>query len=576
MEKLLWINKKSLLVLTVIMVLLFVSACSGNKDAQDPPAKETDTKSPAVTDPSKPADPFGKHSPTIEVSTVRYTDASFKFTDGESLDKNIWTAIFEEELGIKVNNTWVVDKSQYHQKLNVAMAASDLPDFFEVDKTEMQRLIDAEQIMDLTEIYTQYASPFMKKTLESDGGAALKAATVNGKLMAIPITRSNGGVSSADMIWVRMDWLNQLKLPEPKTMDDVIQIAQAFSKEDFDGNGKADTIGLGIAKEFASNDIVPSIGSVNGFLNGYHAYNDIWLDDGSGNLIYSSIQPEMRVALQKLQDLYKEGVLDKELAVKAWSKVNEDTAAGRLGLVYGNVAVATANGGPKDNRKNDPKAQWQAYPIVSSDDKPALAQSPETATNFYVIKKAVNNPEAPFQLLNLYLKKFLDTKYTSGSDNPFAINTKTQAFPAVYAPLQIESVTSNLNAFRLVKDALSNNDGSQLGFPASLHFERNMKFREGDDSMWFSDRTFGPEGSFSIVDKYYNDKQYIYTKFTGAPTSTMVDKGPTLHKIQSELFTKIIMDAASIEQFDKFVGEWKTLGGDAITKEVNEWYKNNK
>ena len=38
-----------------------------------------------------------------------------------------------------------------------------------------------------------------------------------------------------------------------------------------------------------------------------------------------------------------------------------------------------------------------------------------------------------------------------------------------------------------------------------------------------------------------------------------------------ESFTKIVL-GGSLDDFDKFVTSWKTLGGDQITKEVNEWY----
>ena len=38
-----------------------------------------------------------------------------------------------------------------------------------------------------------------------------------------------------------------------------------------------------------------------------------------------------------------------------------------------------------------------------------------------------------------------------------------------------------------------------------------------------------------------------------------------------ESFTKIIM-GASLDEFDKFVASWKSLGGDKIIEEVNAWY----
>jgi len=68
-------------------------------------------------------------------------------------------------------------------------------------------------------------------------------------------------------------------------------------------------------------------------------------------------------------------------------------------------------------------------------------------------------------------------------------------------------------------------------------------------------------------------KLYKYNEFYGAPTQTMIDKGATLAKMQNETFLKIIMGKAPIEEFDAFVDQWKRLGGDQITKEVNEWYE---
>jgi len=53
----------------------------------------------------------------------------------------------------------------------------------------------------------------------------------------------------------------------------------------------------------------------------------------------------------------------------------------------------------------------------------------------------------------------------------------------------------------------------------------------------------------------------------------MSDKNATLTKMEYETFTKIIMGAAPIEEFDKFVENWYKLGGEQMTNEVNEWGK---
>jgi putative aldouronate transport system substrate-binding protein len=61
----------------------------------------------------------------------------------------------------------------------------------------------------------------------------------------------------------------------------------------------------------------------------------------------------------------------------------------------------------------------------------------------------------------------------------------------------------------------------------------------------------------------------VYDAFYGAPTPTMVDRLSTLEKMEDEVFTRIIM-GQSVDTFDKFVEDWKRLGGDQITKEINE------
>jgi putative aldouronate transport system substrate-binding protein len=405
--------------------------------------------------------------------------------------------------------------------------------------------------------------------LHVDGGAAMKSVTFNGKLMGLPITNAGSGIVSSSVIWLRTDWLQKLNLAEPKTIDDVYKIAAAFAKNDPDGNGKADTIGIGV-----NNELLQSFGSLTGLFNAYHAYPTFWVKDASDKLVFGGIQPEMKQALEKLQQLYKDGVIDKEFSVKPWKKLSEDAAAGKLGMAYGYYADATAF--LKDNRKNDPSADWKAFPIVSADSKPSLPQANDSATSFFVVKKGLKNPEAVIKLLNLYLKKYYQTDY-SGSKNPFVTDTTTGIFPGKYFPLLIDPADVNIKAHLQVMDELKNNgDGSKLGFPASVHFTRISAFRKGDDSMWFSERTFGLGGSFAVFNNYLKDKTYQYNAFTGAPTATLVEKNSTLEKLQIEMMTRIIMGAAPISDFDKYVSQWKSTGGDVITKEVNDYYSKNK
>ncbi|MFS0726764.1 extracellular solute-binding protein [Paenibacillus sp. 1P07SE] len=556
-------NKKTGLSATALLLstVLVLGACStGNNDN----GSNTGTNGQPADPPAAnhaPAEPLGKYDPPIEVSTVRFVNQAFKYDPGKSIDDNIWTDIFRDEYGIEVKNMWVVDESQYRQKLNISIASGDIPDFMVVNKEEMLRMYESDQLEDLSGLLEDYGSDYLKELLDQDQGAALSTATFDGQLVGIPQMMVNGGVSTGEMIYLRYDWLQKLNLPEPKTIEDVVRIATAFAKEDPDGNGKHDTTGLGL-----NNELFQGHGTVKGFFNGFNAYPNMWLEGEGGQLVYGSIQPEVKEALAQLREMYADGVIDQEFTVKPWNKLAEEIAADRLGIAYGTVS----DGGHihKASKENNPDAVWRIYPIVGANGHEVQPQLGDTANNFYVVKKGAKHPEAMIKLANIYLEHYYLTSYVP-DPNPF-ISRDDGIYPGKYPPVVIDPLNVNLDAFRQVQEALAAGDGSQLGFPASVHYDRLTQYAEGDETMWFSTIVFGELGSYSVIDYYEQNGMGIYNKYQGAATKTMSDKMASLDKMQEETFTKIIMGQAPLEAFDKFAEDWKKLGGDQITAEVNE------
>ncbi|MDG0814713.1 extracellular solute-binding protein [Cohnella rhizosphaerae] len=151
-----------------------VSACAGNgNNAASPSASApASAASPSAASPSASAqseaakpDPNAKYDPPIEVSTVRYTDSSFKFKDGESLDNNAWTRAYEEELGIKVKNKWIVNGDQFNQKMNLSITSGDLPDLFMVDAKQLRELAEGGMLEDLTQVVADYGTDLTKEMI---------------------------------------------------------------------------------------------------------------------------------------------------------------------------------------------------------------------------------------------------------------------------------------------------------------------------------------------------------------------------------------------------------------------------
>ncbi|MCQ6558400.1 extracellular solute-binding protein [Paenibacillus mendelii] len=559
----------------LVMLMVVVSACGnsgekkeegGNKNANTQGSEGSGgTGNEEKTE--GPIDPLGKYDPPIEISTVRIVNDTYKYAEGESIENNAWTRTLQEKLGITLKNKWVVSGDgpggQGEQKMNVSIASGDLPDFIPVNSRQLKQLVEADLLMDLTDVYEKYASPFTKEIMNQDGPNALASATFDGKLMAIPNTGS--AMDGAAMIWIRTDWLKKLNLPEPKTMDDVFKISEAFTTQDPDGNGKPDTIGISLNK-----DLYGGYASIDGFLNGYHAYPRQWIKDSSGKLVFGSVQPEMKQALAKLQELYKKGQIDREFGVKDGGKAAEFAAAGRVGLHFGTMSNPLWP--LVDNKKNDKNAQWQSYPIVSVDDKPAQPRVGLAVGTYYAVLKETKNPEALLKVINL----FVETGWgeTTTPENYAEHFTKGGYERHKYIPFQTWPARKNLDIHLHVSEAIKSGDKSKLNPEETDNLSQIEAFlsgKEGTELGWGYERIFGIDGSFKTINQYVNDNSILMSEFYGAPTQTMVEKDATLQKMELEVFSKIIM-GDSIDNFDKFVTDWKKLGGDKITEEVNAWY----
>ncbi|MDF2927439.1 MAG: transporter substrate-binding protein [Paenibacillaceae bacterium] len=539
--------------------MLLVSACGNGGKEQDPSAGKASNPSQAPSS-GAAADPAGKYEPPITISTVRTINAP-KYDQGDSIDSNVWTRLFQSQLGIKVQTNWVVSPAEFEQKMNVTIASNDLPDLIPLTASQLNQLVEGGKVSDLTEVYEKYASAQTKGIIMQDGGVALKASTFNGKLMAIPHTTSS--IDSAPLLWIRTDWLKKLNLSEPKSMDDVLRISEAFVQNDPDGNGKADTQGILVAGK----DLWGGFPGLTGFMNGYNGYPGIWIKDSSGKIVYGSVQPEVKKALAQLQAMYKSGQIDKEFGVKDSVKVKETVAGGKGGIFFG--AMWTPGAGLQDNKINDPSAEWQAFAVPAADGgKPQVIYP---VTTYYAINKDAKNPEAAMKILNLFIEKI----WGQSADYYTYAKSKENISYSQYPPIQAWPARKNLNTHINVTEAVKTKNPSKLNPEERTTYDAILAFQGGDVKSWNQDAIFGEKGAFSVIKSYEEANHLTKNEFNYAPTPTMVKKMATLIKMQDEVFTKIIM-GDSIDSFDKFVTDWGNLGGNDITKEVNEYINSRK
>ncbi|CAM3786311.1 MULTISPECIES: extracellular solute-binding protein [Paenibacillus] len=561
------------MILLATLSLFVISACSGQGKEPASSQPQTETKEEGGTA-AAPPDPLGKYPETVTVTEVMGFNPPEdpRTPKGITPEQNAYLKDLKEMLNIEVKYKWTVPSSQFSQKFSLALASGDLPDILELDGKNFEKLKKQGMLADLTEAYNDYASPTLKKYMESDGGFAMKTYSQDGKQLGIPAFEDP--FLSTQLLWIRKDWLDNLKLEPPKTMDELEMVAKAFVQQDPDQNGKNDTYGLVLQKNlfFWGFD-------ARGFFNGFGAYPSMgdgqtaWIQDGSGKLIPGLIQPEVKTALGKLQSWYKEGILDKEFALKDENKAVEDITAGKVGISYGEWWYP--NWPLNLNVDKDPNANWIAIQIPGLDG-PGKSLVPKIrGDKVYAVNKKMKNPEAAIKMINFYIemgnKEYLNQNQ---AEKGYVYNWFS---PRIYNPAQIETIYTEVNKALEANQTEITLDDENYKNVADV-FKATKDYLAGDTSNASKGVNWGQyfsraakDGGWGLTRQIKEKQAFVNHEFYGLPTATQVEKGAQLDKLMQETFTKIIM-GSSVDEFDKFVASWKSLGGDEITQEVNDWY----
>jgi putative aldouronate transport system substrate-binding protein len=400
-----------------------------------------------------------------------------------------------------------------------------------------------------------------------DEGFTRDASTVNGKLYSVPITGTSP--NNTPLLWIRKDWLDKVGLDVPATMDEFMEVARAFTNNDPDGNGKKDTYGLAMNKTFEG-----GTSNLNGFLNGFDAYFNTWIKGGDG-LVFSTVQPEMKDALLAMQKMYAEGLVDPEFSVKDPVKAGELTVSGRVGMLYGRTWACYVQ--IKQNSLKDLDAEWLPFPIPSVDGTsgPQASGSVNNMT-FFGVNKKFAHPEAAVKLVNFYADNYFFAESPKAWTDfiQYDKGDGTSLSMIHYNVIEPSTPWKDYNQYVQLQEAIKVNDRSilrpyvQVVYDSVADYIADPTLRDYLPSYL----QVGPVGSQSIVQKYRLNDQVVYDEFIGFSPPTMLEKESTLDAKVLEVFTRIIM-GEPVEEFDQLVKDWNALGGEQITKEVNDWYK---
>lgn len=488
----------------------------------------------------------------------------FAKMEGATYEDNIWTDLIKERLGYEIKYQWIAtDGDLYTQKFNAAIATGEIPNISSVNKTDLKRLVEADLLVDMKPYFDEYASDFLKDLVASVGDAAIKACTYDGAQYGIPFLDCD--LETAQMLWLRQDWLDALNLIAPKTLDELKTVLTAFKAHAGEGS-----VGLALSSDLYGNQF-----DIKGYSNAYGAYPGYWVDDSTGKLTYGSTTPEMKAALGGIAELYAEGLVDPEFFVYDGQKANEALVNGKCGAMYGFHAS------PLDYFQSvvnaDNTADWIPYMIpMQSADETVTPGVHMCTSQWWVVSKECAKPEALIELLNLYCEKVLDPEL-----NEYEVYSNPgNGVEGVWklAPVNTSSPNKNQVTAQAIAGPLETGEAGDLVGEQKSMWEYSYAGQNGDIATWGWNRVFGKNGGQQLLLSYQNGEnvELVYDKFLGAPGEVMTTKKTTLDDMLTQTFIKIIAGQESLDAFDTIVAEWNAAGGQDMTDEVNEWYSTNK
>ncbi|HBM80217.1 MAG: extracellular solute-binding protein [Clostridiales bacterium] len=558
------------IILAFLLSLGILAACSKNS-TKNAANKGESTNKLVGDDPA-----FGKFTNPVDVHIGMSVDPTDKtLPKGDSAGSNQYTRYVKEKYNINIIVDWTAATgNDFNQKVSLSIASGKLPDgMVAADRTYMTKAASSGLLCDITDLFKQYQSSQVKEIMESTQGRAMENASYNGRMVSLPnITVDTDGVH---IMWIRKDWLDKLKLPVPKTLSDIEKTAKAFIDNKVAGDK---TIGIaGPSKNtFLYCTFLTSSNNMCGFdpvFSAMDSYPGYWLDNGDGTVSYGSISESTKKTLTLLADWYKKGLIDPEMGTR--DNVGDPINSNQCGIFFG----PWWNGGygNGDSFKNDPKANWQAYPVYTDDGK-WNAHMKTTGSSYTLISKkasedavkailimnnALVRDEAKFDVsvsigwypLRNVMAAANETEYEykellkvlKGETKPEDYNKPNSLYKLMYSDATkvqkvIKPPFDNLN--------VSNFDMSNFG-----DFQRLY-------SLMIGDRSFA---TIPIDKKVYS--------VTYSQTPTMEVKWANLKKMEDETMLKIIIGQSPVSSFDKFVTDWKSQGGDQITTEVKALLK---
>ncbi|MBQ2614943.1 MAG: extracellular solute-binding protein [Clostridia bacterium] len=422
-------------------------------------------------------------------------------------------------------------QGQESEKFNLLTASDALPDIITYNWEKYpggpQQAIKEKVIIDLNQYKDKL--PNLMKYLDENPEIKRMASTDDGQLYSFPFIRGNDTLCVSSGLIVRNDWLKELNIEVPETMDDWETMLTAFKEK------------KGATAPYCSTNIYLFAGAFN-TSSGYY------LDDGK--VKYGPFDPSYKDYIVTMNRWYKNGLIDADFATRNRQATQSNILNGVSGATNGSIgsgigAMMTAG------------ADIEGFDLVGvpfptlTGGKPefGLYQSPVTPTNlsFSAISTTCENIDAALKLLDYGYSEEGHMLYN------FGVEGESYEMKDGY-PTYTEKITNNPEGLSM-NAAMSTYMLSYSSGP----FVQDVRYME-QYAQLPQQREAWETWSNSNAKEHLIPNLYMKEE----ELSRYAELKNSVDTRANEITLKLIIGTEPMENYDKLIEELRTRGADEV------------
>ena len=503
----------------ILAASLLLAACGGGSEDSSSDATSTDSGS--------------KDEASSETASTKDSISWMAMLHTPTPPSGEVEGLLEEYTGMNIEFNWVPDASK-EERINAALASNTLADVVsltQIANTTVRQALGSGLFWDVEPYLAEY------ENLAAISEDTLDAARINGKVYGIPFQKPIARYGTL----VRKDWLENLGLETPKTVEELREVARAFTEDDPDGNGVDDTVG------FVERAEAFSVGFRN--LTGYFGADNFFHVAEDGKVIPSFMQDEYKEAMEYYRDIYSNGWMNSDFAVMAKNDQKDYIVNGKGGIVFSgmfdaNNYLTAAAGTPQEDVMD-----WAIVHDVTHEgvDRRVLSDTNGGMGGWLAIPKTNIETEEDLKVVLQFINDLID-------EEPFTL--MTQGIEGVHYEISDDGV------YEKIDDTLWQQEVQP--FSSSRPSERVTTFKSSSELTNLANELIEENAQYAVTNPAQSLDSETYTA-----------EWSTLSEGIEDAFYKYMMGDIEMADFEAAIETFLNSGGQAVIDEFTASYAEN-